>query len=223
MSAQPPSDGDELRARAYLRALSARPFGHQDPAMHEPTPRPVTPTRVIPAGAPLPARPPEPDELPPWRTPPPLPPPVAPPPAPTPVRIDPDPGPVEIHHTHEVVLTWADPDPEPDPPLWARVWDWLWEHLVTWRMLVAILAALLPWLNGHSPVSLWAGAVHQARTEAGVLAAYVIAAGALITTWALDRRTGRAVPRFLLVTAALGALGVFDWWDPILALTGVHK
>ncbi|MFB7461271.1 hypothetical protein [Streptomyces sp. NPDC056188] len=60
---------DELRARAYLRALHARPFGHQDPPMPEDR-RPATSTRVIPAGARLPERPPEPGEAPPWRTPP---------------------------------------------------------------------------------------------------------------------------------------------------------
>ncbi|MBZ6250553.1 hypothetical protein KVH27_19495 [Streptomyces olivaceus] len=188
--------------------------------MPEPAPRPVTPTRIIPAGTPLPARPPEPDELPPWRQKPAPPPPAPPPPA---VRTDPDPAPVEIRHTHEVLLTWADPEPEPDPPLWARVWDWLWAHLITWRMLLAILAALTPWLAGDSPVSLWSHTVHQLRAEAGILAAYVVAGGALTTAFVLDRRTGRALPRFLLVTTAVGALGVFDWWDPILALTGVAR
>ncbi|MEU9643614.1 hypothetical protein [Streptomyces sp. NPDC048188] len=221
MSAQPPPEGDELRARALLRALHARPFGHQDPDMNEPAPRPVTPTRVIPSGAPLPARPPEPGELPPWRTPPSPPPPVAPPSAPAPAAPPPVPPPQVVHHLHEVLL--AEPAPQPPPALWARAWDWLWEHLVTWRMAVAILAALLPWLDGHSPVSLWAGAVHQARTEAGVLAAYVITAVAFTAAWVLDRRTGRALPRVLLVTATLGALGVLDWWDPILMITGVHK
>ncbi|MFJ6073682.1 hypothetical protein ACIQFU_23045 [Streptomyces sp. NPDC093065] len=208
MAAQPSPEGDELRARALLRSVHARPFGHQDPAMHEPTPRPVTPTRVIPAGAPLPTRPPEPGELPPWRTPP-----------PPPVPSSPDPRPVEIRHTHEVVLTWAEPDPEPDPRLWER----LWERLFTWRMVVAILAALTPWLAGHSPVGLWSTAVHQLRLEAGILAAYVVAAGTLTATWILDRRTHRAVPRFLFVTATLGAFGVLDWWDPILMLTGVQR
>lgn len=210
-----PPDGDELRARSYLRRLGALPFGHQDPTMHEPTPRPVTPTRVIPAGVPLPARPPEPGEVPPWHSAPPPRPPVPPvPPAPVP-------PPQVVHYVHEVHL--VTPEPEPDLPLWARVWDWLWKHLVTWRMLLAILAALVPWLNGNSPVSLWAGAVHQLRDEAGILAAYVVAAGALTTAWALDRRTGRVLPRFLLVTTAVGAFGVFDWWDPILALTGVAR
>lgn len=209
---------DENRVRVYLRALSVRPFGHQDPAMHEPTPRPVTPTRVIPAGAPLPARPPEPDELPPWRTPPPPPPPpVAPPAAPVPAAPQPVPPPQVVHHIHEVLL--AAPEPEPEPRLWER----LWERLVTWRMVVAILAALTPWLAGHSPVGLWSGAVHQLRTDAGVLAAYVVAGGTLTATWVLDRRTRRALPRFLFVTAALGAAGVLDWWDPILMLTGVTR
>ncbi|WP_432136809.1 hypothetical protein [Streptomyces sp. bgisy154] len=213
--AQPPPDADELRARAYLHRLNARPIGHQDQdtTMPNPAPRPVTPTRIIPAGAPLPARPPEPDEAPPWRTPPPPPPAVPDPPLFPPA---PDPAPVEIHHTHEVVLTWADDDPDPDP-WWARAWD----RLTAWRMLLAIVAALTPWLGGHSPVGLWAHTVHQARTEASVPAAYIIAAVAVAAAWVLDRRTGRAVPRFLLVTALLGALGVLHWWDPILLLTGV--
>ncbi|MET9138885.1 hypothetical protein [Streptomyces parvulus] len=209
MSAQPSPDGDELRARHYLRRLGARPFGHQEPAMNEPTPRPVTPTRIIPAGARLPDRPPEPDEAPPWRTPPP-------PPPPPPV---PEPRPVEIRHVHEIVLTSPEPTPDPDPPLWSRLWD----RLITWRMIVAILAALTPWAGGQSPIGLWSGTVHQARTEAGVLAAYIIAGVALTAAWTLDRRTGRAVPRFLLVTASLGAFGVLSWYDPVLFLTGVHR
>ncbi|MET9734305.1 hypothetical protein ABZZ79_27800 [Streptomyces sp. NPDC006458] len=44
--AQPSLGGDELRARAYLRALRARPLGHQDTDMtestHTPLPRPRT-------------------------------------------------------------------------------------------------------------------------------------------------------------------------------------
>lgn len=212
MDAQPRPGGDELRARHLLRALRVRPFGHQEPAMTTPEPRPITPTRVIPASAPLPARPPEPGEAPPWRTPPP------PPPMP-PVPVDPEPRTVEVRHTHEIVMTWADPDPEPAPRLWERLWD----RLVTWRMIAAILAALLPWLGGQSPVGAWSHTVHQARTEAGIGAAYVIAAVAIAATWGLDRHTGRVVPRFLFVTALLGALGVLHWYDPILLLTGVHR
>ncbi|MEU6010915.1 hypothetical protein [Streptomyces sp. NPDC047453] len=212
MGAQPSPDGDELRARAYLRALNVRPFGHQDPPMPEHDKRAVTPTRVIPAGAPLPARPPEPGEAPPWRTPPP--PPRAAPADP------PDPGTrtVVVRHVHEVV--------QPSPPQEEqrlRLWERLWDALVTWRMAIAILAALVPWVGGRSPVGIWAHALHQARTEAGIGAAYVIAIVAIAAAWALDRRTSRAIPRFLLVTALVGAVGVFDWFDPITLFTGVTR
>jgi hypothetical protein len=117
---------------------------------------------------------------------------------------------------HQVVLTWQEPEPEPDP-WWARLWD----RIATRRMLIAIAAALTPWAGGDSPVGIWSHTVHTARTEAGIGAAYVIATVAVAAAWGLDRHTGRAVPRFLLVTASLGSLGVLHWWDPILALTGV--
>ncbi|MFE9921579.1 hypothetical protein ACFYQA_08350 [Streptomyces sp. NPDC005774] len=209
MGAQPSPGADELRARHYLHHLGARPIGHQEPPMPD---RPITPTRIIPAGAPLPARPPEPGEAPPWRMPPPAPPAVPPPwPGPPP---PPPPGPIEVRVTLVPVPL---PEPEPEPGLWSRLWD----RLATWRMAVALLAALTPWAGGQSPVGLWARTVHQARTEAGIPAAYVVATVALLAAWALDRHTGRVIPRFLLITASLGALGVLHWWDPIHLLTGV--
>ncbi|MDX3019878.1 hypothetical protein [Streptomyces acidiscabies] len=213
MTAQPPPGGDELRTRHHLRRLGARPFGHQDNPM--PDRRPVTPTRIIPAGAPLPERAPEPGEIPPWRTPP-APPPT--PPAPPP----PPPAPIEVRHVHVHEVLLVTPEPEEPPPLWARIWDWAWERLVTWRMLLAILAAFIPWTGGRSPVGAWAHTLHQARTEAGIGTAYFIAGIALAAAWTLNR-TGRAFPRFLLVTALLGSLGVLDWYDPITALTGVLR
>lgn len=216
---QPSPDGDELRARHYLRALHVRPFGHTHdvPKRTPMTDQPITPSRVIPAGVPLPARAPEPGEAPPWRMPPPPPPapPAVPPPCPTP---PPPSGPVEVHHTHSIILTWDDPEPEPTPRWWERLWD----RIATRRMAIALVAALTPWAGGQSPVGIWSATVHQARTEASIGAAYVIAGVALGAAWALDRHTGRAVPRFLLVTASLGSLGVLHWWDPILALTGVN-
>lgn len=209
MGAQPSPDGDELRARAYLRRLRVRPLGHQE----HPMPDEIVPTRIIPAGAPLPARPPGPGEIPPWRPPPPPPPAVATPPVWPP---PPPSGPIEVRVTVDLV---APAEPEPEPGLLARIWDWL----VTWRMVSAILAALLPWAAGRSPVGIWSHTVHQARTEAGIGAAYVIAGVAITAAWALDRHTGRWLPRFLLVTAGLGAFGVLHWYDPILLLTGVTR
>ncbi|MFE2382185.1 hypothetical protein [Streptomyces misionensis] len=219
MGAQPPPGGDELRARHYLHALGARPLGHQENPMSIPEPRrPITPTRVIPAGAPLPARAPEPGEAPPWRTPPPPPPPPAipdpPPPAPEP---DPIPRAVLVRHVHEHVLVPVEEERQP------RLWERLWDQLMSWRMLTAILAALTPWADGRSPVGIWGHTVHQARTEAGIGAAYVIAGVAIAVTWALDRKTGRAIPRFLLVTALVGGFGVLDWFDALTLLTGVHR
>lgn len=208
---------DERRARYLLARLGARPLGHPDTTPRTPmTDQPILPTRIIPAGAPLPARPPHPGEDPPWRTPPPPPPTVIPPATPWPPPPPPS-GPIEVRVTVDMVAP-AEPEPDPAPGLWARLWDWL----VTWRMISAILAALLPWAAGQSPVGVWSHTVHQARTEAGIAAAYVIAAVALTAAWALDRYSGRWIPRFLLVTASLGALGVLHWYDPITALTGVH-
>jgi len=173
---------------------------------------PISPTRIIPANVPLPARVPEPGGAPPWRTPPP--PPVAPPAAPWPPP-PPPPGPIEVRVTLDLAPV---PEPEPGPGLFARLWD----RLCTWRMASAILAALLPWAAGQSPVGVWSHTVHQARAEAGIGAAYVIAGVALGAAWALDRHTNRWVPRFLLVTSGLGAFGVLHWWDPILLITGVQ-
>lgn len=183
------------------------------------TPRkPVIPTRIIPAGAPLPAGPPGPGAVPPWRMPPPAPPapPAVPPPPPPAAPAPPPPGPIEVRVTVDLTPI---PEPDPEPRLWERLWD----RLVTWRMLLAILAALLPWLDGRSPVSAWATTLHQARAEAGVLPAYILAAVAIGAAWYLDRGTGRTLPRFLLVVSLIGALGVLAWWDPIHILTGVDR
>lgn len=209
---------DERRVRHFLTRLGARPLGHPiDRTVM--TDQPITPTRIIPAGAPLPTRPPQPGELPPWRSQPPTPPspPRQPPPPPVPVPVPPDPGEMVIRHVHEVLL--VTPEEEPGPRWWERLWD----RLVTWRMLTAILAALLPWASGQSPVGIWSHTLHQARTEAGIPAAYIVTLVALTAAWALDRTTGKTFPRFLLVTASLGAFGVLNWWDPILMLTGVHR
>lgn len=211
---------DERRMRHFLARLGARPFGHSHDRNTAVSKKPITPTRIIPAGTPLPAGPPQPGQVPPWRTAP-TPPPPAPPPPPPPVAVVPAPAPqpIEVRHVHEVILVVPEPEPERGPRLWERLWD----ALVTWRMAVAILLAILPWANGHSPVGVWGHTVHQARTEAGVGAAYIIAAVALGAAWALDRHTGRVVPRFLLVTTLLGATGVLAWWDPFYLLTGVSR
>ncbi|MEU8316679.1 MULTISPECIES: hypothetical protein [Actinomycetes] len=173
---------------------------------------PIVPTRIIPPGAPLPARPPAPGELPPWRTTPPAPPT---PPSTSWQPADPPPGPLEVRVTVDLVVP-AAPD-EPEPPLWARIWD----RLADWRLLTAIAAALLPWAGGYSPAGAWSATLADARTTASPLAAYTLAIGTTGLCWWLDRRSGRWLPRMLLVTTLVGATGAISLFDPITALTGV--
>ncbi|MEW2302005.1 hypothetical protein AB0958_18865 [Streptomyces sp. NPDC006655] len=214
---------DERRVRYLLARLGARPLGHSHDRTSTMTDQPIIPTRIIPSGAPLPARAPQRGEIPPWRTavappppaPPAPPPPPVVPPVPDPVPVPPDPQPLVVRHVHEMVL----PEPERGPRLWERLWD----AIVTWRLLIAVLAALFPWAYGRSPVGIWAHTLHQARTEAGVLPAYTIAGVALTAAWAINRRNDRVVPRFLFVTALIGAFGVFEWFDAITLITGVHR
>jgi hypothetical protein len=199
------SDADEHHVRHLLRAV-----GHARPEPFMPD-KPVTPTRIIRAGAPLPARPPQAGDVPPWRQPPPPPPPPA---MPVPPPVPPPPAEVIVHVVYPLP-----PEPELVPPWWGRAWDWL----AQWRVLTALGTALIPWMGGTSPVGAWAHTLHQARTEAGIVPGYVIAGTALAATWALDRRTGRWLPRVLYTTALVGSFGAVAWWDPIQAITGVSR
>ncbi|MFJ2717430.1 hypothetical protein [Streptomyces sp. NPDC087437] len=232
MGAQPSPDGDELRARAYLRRLHVRPFGHQDPPMpHEDEPRAVTPTRVIPAGAPLPARPPEPGEAPPWRTPPPPPPtPPADPPSGPPPGSGPDRVPPEVVRVvHEVIVipaTSADTDTEPDPEpgLWSRAWSAATGRISGWAALLALAAAVvpIPW-TGYSAATTWRYTITQARAlHMGF--GYALAFGAFaLALNKLVRGRGGAVSLFFCAVTFIGLFGAMSWYDPIQWLTGVHR
>ncbi|GHI91725.1 hypothetical protein [Streptomyces olivaceus] len=219
MSAQPSLGGDELRARAYLRALSARPFGHQEPAVNEP--RPVTPTRIIPAGAPLPERPPEHDEIPPWWQKPEPPPPAAPPPPPA--RIDPEPGPVEVRHTHEITLTWATPDPEPSR--WERLTGWFGRYVRPWHAVIGITAAVVPIPGvGYSAATVWNYTVGLGRESFGVGWGYALGLiPLLLAVTVIARHGGSPLRLFALAVTLVGALASFSWYDPIQFLTGVSR
>jgi len=222
--AQPWPDGDELRARAYLRALRARPFGHQEPPMSNPEPRAVTPTRVIPAGAPLPARPPEQDELPPWRTPPPPPPPPAVVPPPIPPQPGPAAQPLEVHHVHEVTLVWPDEEPE-EPSRWERFTAWLGRYVRPWHAVIALAGALLPIPGtGYSAATTWHYTVGLAREDWGVGVGYGFGLVPLcLASTTVARRGGSPTRLFVLTVTFIGSLAAFSWWDPIQALTGVPR
>lgn len=191
---------------------------------YAPEPRPVTPTRIVAAGAPLPARLPEPDEAPPWRAPTPPPPPAA--PNPPPVQPDPDPPVTEVRHVHEVILTSPDPDPQPDPQpgLGARAWSAAVGGISNWRVLLALFAAVtpIPW-TGYSAAVTW----HYTITEARAMHqgfGYALAFGAFaLAVHKLTRRRGGAACMFFLAVSFVGLFGAMSWYDPIQWLTGVHR
>lgn len=219
MGAQPRPGGDELRIRAYLRALHARPFGHQEPAMPDEQ-RPITPTRVIPAGVDLPARAPEPGEAPPWRTPPPVRPPD-PPSGPWPAA--PPPGPIEVRVTVDLAPP-DEPEPEPEASHWSRMWDAVTGRISPWKAVLALFAAVfpIPW-TGYSAAVTW----HYMITEARALHVgfgYALAFGTFaLAVNKLVRGKGGTVCLFFCATTLIGLFGAMSWYDPIHWLTGVPK
>ncbi|MEV0963282.1 hypothetical protein AB0J25_11950 [Streptomyces sp. NPDC049910] len=180
------------------------------------TDQPITPTRIIPAGAPLPARPPAPDEAPPWRAPAPPYPGAHPPPPPP--RDDRPPGPIEVRVTVDLAV----PYEEPEPSLWERFGAWLRQFGRPWQFCLVFAAAVLPIPGvGYSLGTVWAYTVGEAR-EVGVAHAYVLALVPLYLAARAVRRTHSLRWLFALAVALIGVTGAVDWFDPITALTGVH-
>lgn len=184
---------------------------------HQPEPRPVTPSRIIPAGAPLPARAPAPGEVPPWRTPPP------PPPPPMPVPPPPDPDPVEIQHVHKVVLAWAEPDPEPSR--WERLTAWLGRYVRPWHAVLGITAAVVPIPgSGHSAATTWHYTVGLCREDWGVGWGYGLGLAPLaLVVSVIVRRGGSPLRLAALATTFIGSFAALSWYDPVQILTGVAR
>lgn len=179
------------------------------------TNRPIIPSRIIPAGQPIPTAPPMPPpppgatDLPPWREPPapPPPPPAAPPP-----------GEVVVRHTVELV--WA--EPEPEPSRWARLWAWATRYVRPWQAVAAVAGALvpIPW-TGYSVATTWAYTMSEARgMHVGL--GYALAFGTFgLATYRLIRAP-RLLPLFATVVTGIGTLGAIDLYDPVQILTGVR-
>lgn len=182
------------------------------------TDKPVTPTRIIPAGEPLPA-PPMPYaphdavDLPPWRTPAPPPPPAAPPIRTTPA--DPDPAPLAVRLTVDLV------HPQPEP---ARRWNWTWltSRIRPWSSLVAAAVVLGPWLGGHSITGGWSALLAECRDAYSIGGAYSLAGAALGLALLGERIRPGLATRAALIVALIGGTGALGWYDPITALTGVR-
>lgn len=188
-----------------------------------PRPRPITPTRVIPAGQTMPRPPVHPE---PAAPPPPTPPPPSPPSPPASREPEPwwekppSPAPVEVHHTHTVEVTLV-AQPEPEVPRWQ--FGWLRAWLRPWQTLIAAAIALLPSpAYGHSLTSAWA-AVLQEEREHGLGTPYALAVALLALAALLDRRHPAWWTRTLLVVAVLGGTGALGWYDPVTWLTGVRS
>ncbi|WP_030798942.1 hypothetical protein [Streptomyces sp. NRRL S-337] len=193
-------------------------------------PEPARITRVIPSGQPLPTAPPPGPPVPygtfdppPWRPVAPPPPPVIPPqaPPPPPWATAPPPGPIEVY------VTLGPPAPAPEPEPEGRDWSWLTRRIRPWASVVSAVVVLGPWFGGRSMVGAWSTAMHDARTEAGILPAYLIAGAALGLTFYADAffandRRPRWWTRGALIVALVGGTGAIGWFDPVTLLTGVR-
>ncbi|MEV6081785.1 hypothetical protein AB0L80_42970 [Streptomyces sp. NPDC052069] len=185
-------------------------------------PKPIIPTQVIPGGAPLPGRPPEPDEIPPWRvTPgsPTGPPPPAPPAVATPAPAPPPPPQVHVH----VVVPYEAP---PEPTRWERLKAWLTTIGRPWQIGGALLLVSLPVFDGHSAATLWASCVAEVRAEEGQDAGYALAltplAIAVIRITRSSSTRGGLGRLLLLAISIVGLAGAIDLYDPVTWITGVH-
>lgn len=194
------------------------------------TNRPILPTRIIPAGAPLPNRGPHTGEIPPWREQPApaVPPPAGPPAPPAPPAVPtppsppvPEPPPVHVHVT-------VQPGPYydlPEPTWRQRLTTWVTQRFGRpWQIAGALLLTVLPIPGTHySAMTTAAYATAQARTEWGAPTGYVIAL--LPLAWACARtRQHPTILRLCIVSIALGGLlGALDPFDLVTAYTGVHR
>lgn len=185
------------------------------------TDRPITPTRIIPAGAPLPARGPLPGELPPWWEHPVAPAPPAPPVPPPAVHAAPAPPPLPVPQVHvHVVMPY---DPEPEPTRWQHLWSWIRQIGRPWQICGALALASLPVAHGHSVATLWASCVTEARDEGGQAAGYALALTPLTVAVIRIVRGGGTLPRLLLLAiSVVGVTGAIHLYDPITWITGVH-
>lgn len=181
------------------------------------TETPIHPTRIIPPGADLPARPPAPDEAPPWRAAPP--PPPAPPAEPAWHSMPaPAPGPIEVR------VTFAPYVPEPGPGRWERFTAWLSRFGRPWQAAAALTLAVTPIpFTGYSIATTWAYTVEQGR---GIGPWQPYALGCIpfaLVVIRIRRRGGSVRLLFLLAITGFGVYGALDWFDLVTIITGVTR
>jgi hypothetical protein len=145
--------------------------------------------------------------------------------APLPVPPDLEPRIVEVRHTHEVRLTWADPDPEPDPSRWERLRDWLGRYVRPWHAVIGLTAAVIPVPGvGYSAAGIWHYTVGLCREEWGIGWGYGLGLTPLaLATTVIVRKGGSPLRLFALATTFIGSLAALNWYDPVQFLTGVTR
>ncbi|MFF9088627.1 hypothetical protein ACF1BE_19785 [Streptomyces sp. NPDC014991] len=168
-------------------------------------PEPITPTRIIPAGGPLPAPAAPPPPTPPRPPAPPAPPddwwdrPARPVPPPPPAPVVPSAPDIIVHAS--IRLPTVD---EPEPARGVRWWE-------TFRIGYNLACAAASWPLAH----LWAGVLADARTEAGIAGAWVIALVPLGVVALVDNvhavTAANAAPRLWLPRIRAAASRVALW------------
>ncbi|MFE2747337.1 hypothetical protein ACFXKX_23915 [Streptomyces scopuliridis] len=190
-------------------------------------PDPIIPTRIIPAGQPIPTAPPLPPappgstNLPPWRTAAPAAPvpPLAPPPAvPAPA---PDPAPIVVHVTVDMVA--PEPEPEPEPGRWARLWDAVTARVKPWQAAAALVAAVIPvpW-TGYSAATTWAATMSEAR-DMHVAVGYCLAVGVFALTVRRFTKSHGVVALWGIAVTGIGLFGAVSWYDVVVVVTGASR
>lgn len=174
---------------------------------------PIEPTRVIPAGDPLPA-----PRTAPW-TPPPAPPAPpawwdAPPPGGPPAALPPQ----DVHI--RVDVHFPEPVPPPVPPRfdWSRLWSW-----ITARHWIGVGAALAPFFSGQSLATGWGTELRECRAEASVGGAWTLAVLVVAVTYTISRWRPRWYSYALATTALFGLAAQASPFDLVTLFTGVTK
>lgn len=203
------------------------PDDDQEPGEQQPAPRAaIVPTKVIPAGAPLPPRPPDDDEVPPWRPEKrPMPPTAAPPtppawtPPPAPAAPPPPYGPIEVRVTFPPMVL------PPAPTRWERLAAWAARFGRPWQVLTALAAAVIPIpFTGYSAATTWHYVVSEARDSFGAGQGYALGAIPFaFVVFRLVRKGGTVLRLFSTVVCSFGLAGAVSWFDPITIITGVQK
>lgn len=113
--------------------------------------------------------------------------------------------------------------PEPEPAGEPR-WDW--RRLLHWpyaRPCCGATAALLPLFHGQSAALGWGDALHQARVQAGIGPAWIIATVAFGTAAVIVHRRRGWISYGLLTCAFVGTVAMASPYDIVTFITGAHR